>query len=623
LFFCHHLANVSPPGTSSSGRSLPPLPSSEPPIRPPLLLVCSPFSITINPERASCHPLSLLPLHSIHDPSHNHFTIMPAYRTRDTSSHSLEVSTITLPQAPTVTIISPTPRAFTFPFHNNDHYVSPSNSPFEPDLKPLSFTPPLPRTLSPTSSIASDSSTISSPSSAVHLAPPQPLPAPPQQIAVPVAHRRRKSFGGDPIERRPKKGDEDYIKRPENAFILFRRKCCEERHAPDGAVAGGASDEGLLAAPTKKQRQADLSKTISQQWKGLSQEERQHWENLAKEKKKEHEQMYPNYVYRPQRTKTTKGKKGKGRRGFAGESEQDTDAESFSCTLPVNLAPSGSRQHHGRARSAPTPPLTYQTIHIPTVYMPSCPSSPSLYPVLPRRTPLPRLSLDQDLPASMTYQSDDSFMLPPAFSHPHDFEANLENSEMFQGMFDLPGQSTPLNKNSSLTSNSIPQDESTMISPSHMISPASSYSGSPSTPHHSPFTPLTGFPLSRPSVVDGQEMPIGYVSEGQHCVDVEGHGADMSYMEYPAGYGWENAGMWPTATGELVHQDEYDINAIPPVELSIPDYSGEEIHHVGTTSTLAMAVGPPSGEFCAPRNNEGNENDLFTGMFSFSEPMMW
>jgi hypothetical protein len=37
--------------------------------------------------------------------------------------------------------------------------------------------------------------------------------------------------------------------------------------------------------PTKKQRQADLSKTISQQWKSLSAEERQFWEELAKEKK--------------------------------------------------------------------------------------------------------------------------------------------------------------------------------------------------------------------------------------------------------------------------------------------------------------------------------------------------
>ena len=87
----------------------------------------------------------------------------------------------------------------------------------------------------------------------------------------------------DISERRPKKGDEDYIKRPENAFILFRRKCCEDRNLALGAGDAGEGDGS--APPTKKQRQADLSKTISQQWKGLSAEERQYWEDLAKEKK--------------------------------------------------------------------------------------------------------------------------------------------------------------------------------------------------------------------------------------------------------------------------------------------------------------------------------------------------
>jgi hypothetical protein len=208
---------------------------------------------------------------------------------------------------------------------------------------------------------------------------------------------------------------------------LFRRKCCEERHVPEGGAA--ALDEGSAAVSgtPKKQRQADLSKMISQQWKSLSPEDRQHWEDLAKEKKKEHEAMYPNYVYRPQRTKPTKGKKGKGRKGYDGE--QDTEVDSFSCTLPVNLAPCSSRYHHGRARSAPTPPLTYQTIRIPTVVMPSCPSTPSMQPMLPRRTPLPRLSLDQDLPESMNY-SDDS-MMPLSFSHPHDFEANIQVFELY------------------------------------------------------------------------------------------------------------------------------------------------------------------------------------------------
>ena len=56
-------------------------------------------------------------------------------------------------------------------------------------------------------------------------------------------------------ERRPKKGDDDYIKRPENAFILFRRKKCEERQAAQ------EEDDGS-SGPVKKQRQADDLHTI-------------------------------------------------------------------------------------------------------------------------------------------------------------------------------------------------------------------------------------------------------------------------------------------------------------------------------------------------------------------------
>ena len=316
---------------------------------------------------------------------------------------------------PTVTIICPTPRAFQFPINANDPYASPSSSPFEPDLKALSFTtPPPPRPLSPTSSINSDSSSLPSPTSTIHLSPQNT-----RQIQPPALPKRRKSLGGDPVERRPRKGDEDYIKRPENAFILFRRKCCEERSVVEGSEDG----QGVTAAPVKKQRQADLSKMISQQWKSLSQEERQRWESLAKEKKKEHEQMYPNYVYRPQRSKASKGKKSKGRKAST-EGEQETDPETYSCLLPVSLPSSSSStssNRHGRARSAPTPPLTYQTIHIPTVYMPSCPPSPALRS---QRTPLPKHTLDRNPPARMAYIPDDTFM-PQPFSQSH-YDPHLE-----------------------------------------------------------------------------------------------------------------------------------------------------------------------------------------------------
>jgi hypothetical protein len=191
-----------------------------------------------------------------------------------------------------------------------------------------------------------------------------------------MTHKRRKSSSDicSSSERRPKIGDEDYVKRPENAFILFRRKCCDDRQA--------AHEEASAAdAPEKKQRQADLSKTISQRWKDLTAEERQPWEDLAKEKK-EHEAMYPNYVYRPQ-DYNSKGNKPDSKGRFAGRKGSlkhalETDKESVSFILPF---PATLTRQHGRSASAPTPPLGYQQLVVPNVYMPPCPISPSILPL--------------------------------------------------------------------------------------------------------------------------------------------------------------------------------------------------------------------------------------------------
>ncbi|KIY47119.1 hypothetical protein FISHEDRAFT_74980 [Fistulina hepatica ATCC 64428] len=146
-------------------------------------------------------------------------------------------------------------------------------------------------------------------------------------------------FTLNPPPHRPRKGDEDYVKRPENAFILFRRKCCEEREeeerrereeaAAAGDVDGDESKDEDSAKDEKDEtedekegkdakgkgkrrpRQADLSKTISLRWKALSAEERKVWEDLARAKKREHEERYPGYVYRPVRTRGPKDAKGK------------------------------------------------------------------------------------------------------------------------------------------------------------------------------------------------------------------------------------------------------------------------------------------------------------------------
>ncbi|KAF8986755.1 hypothetical protein BDQ17DRAFT_634751 [Cyathus striatus] len=395
---------------------------------------------------------------------------MPALRTRDTQSRSLEVTT-DAPQPPVLNIVSPTPRAFTFPISHNlsvpdSPYSSPSQSPFEPDLRSLPSvsqctTPPLQpasytRTLTPDSSFRS-----ASPAS---------------------MHRRRKSScSSDIIERRPKKGDEDYIKRPENAFILFRRKCCEERHAAMEEADG----------PTKKQRQADLSKTISQQWKGLSPEDRKYWEDLAKEKKKEHEQMYPNYVYRPQRAKDRDGRS-KSRKTTKGLPEHETDSEGVSFVVPM-AAP----RHHGRSASAPTPPP--YTIQVPTVYMtPSCPTSPSLLPMISRRSS--HAGNPEDAMSNFDFIPNNNY-LSPAYGQAGSMDSNLNQSEFLRSMWDIPSQPSaqrqglqPLtlaaNESGLLPAHQIISPSSAVISPSSSI--ASSIADALTSPESSPYTPSTG-----------------------------------------------------------------------------------------------------------------------------------
>ena len=187
---------------------------------------------------------------------------------------------------------------------------------------------------------------------------------------------------------------------------MFRRKCCEDRQQANT----NEEPEDPNAAPVKKQRQADLSKAISQQWKSLSAEEKQYWEDLAKEKKKEHEQMYPNYVYRPQRTKKTK--KGKGKK----DGEDGEDQISF--VMPIPAPRIADCNQARRARSQPTPPPAFQTIQLPTVYMPSCPPSPTGIPRISRRASYVPPPTDADPSTHFEYMPQDA-ALPPTFHRPH------------------------------------------------------------------------------------------------------------------------------------------------------------------------------------------------------------
>lgn len=128
--------------------------------------------------------------------------------------------------------------------------------------------------------------------------------------------------------------------------------------------------------------------------------------------------MYPNYVYRPQRAKDkdgrSKSRKPKGRRGDLDE----VDSDSVSFVVPVVQ----HHRHHGRSASAPTPP-PYQSIQIPNVYQmtPSCPTSPSLLPMISRRSSHPDHT--EDPMSNFDFHPDESFMQPSSFGQ---FEASLQ-----------------------------------------------------------------------------------------------------------------------------------------------------------------------------------------------------
>lgn len=460
---------------------------------------------------------------------------MPAHRTRDTQvPRSLEVKTDS-PQPPTLSIITPTPRAFTFPMNHAIHdspYSTPSSSPFEPDLGCLALTSP---------------TEIGSPSS-------------------PMTHKRRKSASStsDMIEqRRPKKGDEDYVKRPENAFILFRRKCCEERQA--------AHDQAAAAdAPTKKQRQADLSKTISQQWKSLPAEERQYWEDLAKEKKKEHEALHPDYVYRPQRAKGKEGKM-KGRKlGFDGiKREYETDNESsVSFVLPLTAPMS----RHGRSASAPTPPLGFQQIVVPNLYHPSCPASPSLIPRRASHPAHPDSSRFDESTSHFDFMPND--MPPPSF--PPDY-----SPEFYQNMFNVRPTLHPL---------ALPVQHH-LMSPadsiaSSLVSPSSSTSSGPPSPHSDLYVSqqLQHLPPPQPNSATELLLP------------------DFDF----ANYAWEQD-MWTNA-GDGLLMEGFDLDSIPPIELGLS--KGDEVQD---DVNNALFVDAPQG--CYARH------ESLEGLFDFEDMM--
>ncbi|KAM0745653.1 hypothetical protein T439DRAFT_270331, partial [Meredithblackwellia eburnea MCA 4105] len=72
------------------------------------------------------------------------------------------------------------------------------------------------------------------------------------------------------------------IKRPPNAFIIFRSHCCNPTESELGITD-----------------HRHISRISSHLWKSLLPQEKAYWERRAQEKKEEHQRLYPNYKYKP------------------------------------------------------------------------------------------------------------------------------------------------------------------------------------------------------------------------------------------------------------------------------------------------------------------------------------
>ncbi|BGP05025.1 slightly ste11-like protein [Rhodotorula toruloides] len=145
------------------------------------------------------------------------------------------------------------------------------------------------------------------------------LPVPPSTSAgyeespFVVGRQPRIGRGGKPVKSHTRKLEPGHIKRPPNAFILFRSHCCQPDSSssldPSMPEPPGTAHARHLASLEINNSQ-HISVIVSQVWKGLSAKDKSYWEDKARIAKEEHQRLHPDYKYRPQqRMRDSAGKK--------------------------------------------------------------------------------------------------------------------------------------------------------------------------------------------------------------------------------------------------------------------------------------------------------------------------
>ncbi|KAM0749829.1 hypothetical protein T439DRAFT_363427 [Meredithblackwellia eburnea MCA 4105] len=134
----------------------------------------------------------------------------------------------------------------------------------------------------------------------IQVIPPTPLShqLPSFSLAAPGAHEQGPPARPKPKTSHARKQSPDHIKRPPNAFIIFRSHCCNPAESGEAADAPGTPSAKQLAELGITDHR-HISRISSHLWKSLLPQEKAYWEKRAQDKKEEHQRLYPNYKYKP------------------------------------------------------------------------------------------------------------------------------------------------------------------------------------------------------------------------------------------------------------------------------------------------------------------------------------
>jgi hypothetical protein len=176
-------------------------------------------------------------------------------------------------------------------------------------------------------------------------------------------------------------------------------------------------------------------------------------------------------------------------------------------------------------------------------------------------------------------------------------------------MFNMSGQQ-PNPQRSSL--HPLDLSHESMLLPAHQISPSSSIgsnSSGPSSPTAGPFTPPSAM-ISHAFSQLSTSNDSPYEPQS-HELDLQ---MEMQLQQDYASYSWQTNAMWPSNT-ELLLSDDFDLSAIPPIELGMPKYS--EVDMLREPSSVAEF-----NEYSqAMEAHHNSENQGINGLLGFDQLM--